>query len=198
MADRRSSFGPVVLLGLAAGALVAVSGTRAWVVPHAEGADTAALVGYAAANGDAGELPVATSLALVCLACWGVVLVARGRARRAVGVLGLLAAAGLVAAVVVAWLTLGDTVREDLATTISSGVTTESTRWAWSGSVGAVVALAAAGIGLRAMGSWPEMGSRYDAPGGTAGSAAEVDTPLDEQSNLDLWRAIDEGRDPTA
>ena len=33
------------------------------------------------------------------------------------------------------------------------------------------------------------MGNRYDAPG-----AGPVDDP---QSNLEMWKAIDEGRDPT-
>ena len=37
---------------------------------------------------DAGEMPLAAALGLVVLACWGVVLVTRGRVRRAVAVLG--------------------------------------------------------------------------------------------------------------
>jgi len=37
------------------------------------------------------------------------------------------------------------------------------------------------------------MGSRYDAPG-AAGSA---DRPEEPESNLDIWKALDEGRDPT-
>jgi hypothetical protein len=42
--------------------------------------------------------------------------------------------------------------------------------------------------------AWPEMGSRYDAPG-----AAEQETaPPEERSSLDLWRSLDEGQDPTA
>ena len=42
---------------------------------------------------------------------------------------------------------------------------------------------------------WPEMGSRYDAPGAAAATAAG---PPEEQTSLDLWKALDEGRDPTA
>ena len=36
------------------------------------------------------------------------------------------------------------------------------------------------------------MGRRYDAPG-----AAEPEPEPSERSNLDLWKAMDEGRDPT-
>jgi hypothetical protein len=36
------------------------------------------------------------------------------------------------------------------------------------------------------------MGRRYDAPG-----AAEPQPAPGERSNLDLWKAMDEGRDPT-
>ena len=46
-------------------------------------------------------MPLAAALSLVVLACWGVLLVTRGRVRRVVAVLGLLAALGLVVAVVV-------------------------------------------------------------------------------------------------
>ena len=40
---------------------------------------------------------------------------------------------------------------------------------------------------------WPAMGSRYDAPGARAD--AEDAAPDTEQ---DMWRALDDGRDPTA
>jgi hypothetical protein len=40
------------------------------------------------------------------------------------------------------------------------------------------------------------MGRKYDAPADVAPAAAER-TP-EEQENLDLWKAMDEGRDPTA
>ena len=42
---------------------------------------------------------------------------------------------------------------------------------------------------------WPEMGRRYDAP--ADGAAVAPTTPVEEQSSLDVWKAIDEGRDPT-
>ena len=38
--------------------------------------------------------------------------------------------------------------------------------------------------------SWPEMGTRYDSPTG------EV-APVEPEGNLELWKALDEGHDPT-
>ena len=40
--------------------------------------------------------------------------------------------------------------------------------------------------------AWPEMGSRYDAPG-----AREPTTEASTHPERDLWQALDEGRDPT-
>ena len=40
---------------------------------------------------------------------------------------------------------------------------------------------------------WPEMGSRYDAP-----AAAPQRARLPPETNIDIWKALDEGRDPTA
>ncbi len=49
------------------------------------------------------------------LACWGVVLVTRGRVRRAVAVLGVVAAAGALVAVVAAYSQVPDQLRDELA-----------------------------------------------------------------------------------
>ena len=53
----------------------------------------------------------------------------------------------------------------------------------------AVINVRSSALAVRLVPSWPEMGTRYDAPG----SALQ---PLDE-TDLDLWRALDQGRDPT-
>jgi hypothetical protein len=67
------------------------------------------------------------------------------------------------------------------------------TGWFWTSAVCAVAAVAPAALAVRLVGYWPEMGSRYDAPGGgptrPEGTVAEPDR--------DLWHALDEGRDPT-
>jgi hypothetical protein len=49
---------------------------------------------------------------------------------------------------------------------------------------------------VRLVPTWPEMGRRYDAPADTAPAPSEQ--PAEEQENLELWKAMDEGRDPTA
>jgi hypothetical protein len=59
--------------------------------------------------------------------------------------------------------------------------------------LGTVLTTAAA---VRLVPGWPEMGRRYDAPADAAPQLAEQ--PPEEQENLDLWKAMDEGRDPTA
>ena len=144
---------------------------------------------------DPGQMPAAGALALVVLACWGVLLVTRGRVRRAVAVLGVLASLGLVAAVVLGWSSVVDSLRSAYAGIAVSDVSVHHTWWFWAAAVGAVVSVVATALAVRWAPEWPEMGSRYDAPG--SGAAAPVAAP-EEQSNLELWKAMDEGRDPTA
>jgi hypothetical protein len=49
-------------------------------------------------------------------------------------------------------------------------------------------------LAMRWAPQWPEMGSRYDAPGVQSEPAS---VPPEDQSSLDLWKALDEGKDPT-
>ncbi len=67
------------------------------------------------------------------------------------------------------------------------------TGWFWTAAVCSVVALVPAGLAVRLAPTWPEMGSRYDAPGAAA-TTGEQSGPETDQ---DLWHALDEGRDPT-
>lgn len=196
MAEARRTFVPVVLAGLATGVLAAVAGNRTWAAPDLDAAGVDASVGYAyALAGDsAGRSPLSTALALVVLACWGVLLVTRGRFRRAVAVLGALAAVGLVATAVVAGLTLRDDVSSAFRDQGATGVDAHLTWWYWAALCLNGAVLVPAVLAVRWVPAWPEMGSRYDAP--TAGELP--DDPAEEQSSLDLWKALDEGRDPTA
>jgi Tryptophan-associated transmembrane protein (Trp_oprn_chp) len=68
--------------------------------------------------------------------------------------------------------------------------------WYWVAAVATVLTLLTTLAAVRLVPSWPEMGRKYDAPA----DAAPRPTPQtpEEQENLDLWRAMDEGRDPTA
>lgn len=210
MAETRRTFGPVVLAGLASGALVAVAGDRAWAAADDPGrSGTDAILGVVSGVGadDAARMPLATALALVVLACWGVVLVTRGRFRRVVAVLALLAAVGALATTVVGWFSVPDALREELVGTGVDRPGVHHTAWYGAALVGALLTSAAAVLAVRWVPTWPEMGSRYDAPAAGSSPAGESPAGADEpeqpgepgeQSSLDLWKAIDEGRDPTA
>jgi uncharacterized membrane protein (TIGR02234 family) len=69
------------------------------------------------------------------------------------------------------------------------------TAWFWVGLVASVVAAAAALAAMKLAPTWPEMGSRYDAP--ATHETASSDTPPEERTSLDLWKSMDEGDDPT-
>lgn len=195
----RATFGPAVLLGLGAGALCAVAGTRDWVVPDID-RDNNAAGGATLWDSWVVDAPLAGALALVVLASWGVVLVTRGRVRRLVALLALLGSVGLVVTTV--WLgvegpdTLRDTLDDPSARAVLAGQSVEPTYsgWFWASVVGAPLSVVAAGIAVRFAPHWPEMGSRYDAPTGGRDTA----TTGKPTNNLDLWKAIDEGEDPTA
>lgn len=181
--SRRSSFGPTVLVGLASAALAAVGASRTWAeaTTTAQGERTVAAAGSDVAA-------VALPLALVALASWGAVLVLRSRGRRVVAVLGILSAAGAAVA------TLRDSGDAgEVATKLLGGasdVAVSTTAWPVVTAVACAVTAAAFAVVLVKAPGWPEMSSRYDAP---------TDRRADNESmsQADLWRAIDEGHDPT-
>jgi uncharacterized membrane protein (TIGR02234 family) len=187
----RRTFGPVVALGLVSAALGAYAATKPWVT--VAGAEST--VGVAApAFDDVASSPLGTALAFVVLACWGVVLVTRGRFRRAVAALAVLAALGYVATVVWAPFSLPEHLVEQVRVRTGAVLDeTSSTGWFWLAAVAALLVLASTVLGLRLVRTWPEMGTRYDSPAG--GRAASAEQPTE---NIDIWKALDEGRDPTA
>jgi uncharacterized membrane protein (TIGR02234 family) len=148
----------------------------------------------AAAKGSE-SAPLALALGLVALAAWGVVLVVRTRARRVVAVVGALASAGILAATVVAFGRAQDDASRALDARGATGDVSRAalTGWYWAALVGGALALLAFVAALRLAPRWPAMGTRYDAPATRA--AQEQAAPATEQ---DMWRALDDGRDPTA
>lgn len=192
MTERRRTFVPVAGLGAGAATLAVVAATRTWV----EGFDAArSRVPLPPDVAEAGEMPLASALSLVLLACWGVVLVTRGRVRRAVAALGLVTAAGLGATVVAGFLTLPDRVSEAVRDAVATDTPGNSlTAWFWAAAVAALASLVATALAVAWAPQWPEMGSRYDAPGRGSDEASDPE----DRSSLDLWKSIDEGRDPTA
>lgn len=196
MADRARarSFGPTVLAGLAGAGLAAVAGSREWATARG---DAAGIPVEAAVTG-AETQPVAAAVALVALAAWGVVLVLRGRVRRLVALLGAAASAGALAAVVAGFRTAPADALEAVQARGATGdvLAASLTGWYAAAGVGALLALAAFAVAVREAPRWPAMGSRYDAP--AARREQEREQATRPATTEDMWRAIDEGRDPTS
>ena len=117
-------------------------------------------------------------------------------AAASVATLGLAAAVGVLVTVLVrvgevsqtaGSMLAGGSARTDLETT--------TTAWPYVACVGAVLAAAAFVVALRSAAGWPEMSRRYDAP--AAGSGPAAGATDGDAAPADLWRALDEGRDPT-
>lgn len=197
MASRtaRRTFVPVLLPGVAASALAAVAGARVWA--HLDGATLAARLPLDRGTLEtAGQVPLASALSLVCLAGWGALLVTRGRFRRVIATVGLVSALALLAVAVRAAWGAPDAVRRALGTQLglgpdSPGSTPISlTGWFWVSLVATVVVVATFAAAIRFAAAWPAMGARYDAPGATPAATQP-------RTNLEIWKAIDEGHDPT-
>jgi uncharacterized membrane protein (TIGR02234 family) len=183
---RDRSFGPTVAVGLAGAVLAAVAGSREWATARA---DAAGIPVEASVTG-AESQPLVAALALVALAAWGVVLVSRGRARQVLSVVGLLTSAGALVVVLLGSGTAEDDAREAAVARGATGdvFVTSLSAWYYLAAVGALLAAAAFVVAVVRSPRWPAMGSRYDAP------SARSSPPADE----DMWRALDEGRDPTS
>lgn len=189
-ADPRGArgFWPVVLVGIAASGLAALAGHRPLMQVQSQHLEQ--LGAGAILQGDnVKELPLAGALALVMLACWGITLVTGRVTRRIVALLAAAAAVGLMLTLVVE----GFAKRDDVV--IELGAPIDHTGWFWLALVASVPALLAAVTAFRAAPAWPEMGKRYDAP--SAHDTSASGTPVEERTNLDLWKSMDEGEDPT-
>lgn len=171
MTDRKRTFWPVVLVGVAGAGLAAYAGSKNWIALTGTSHPTATVAPDLTS-------PATTSLALVALAAWGVVLVTRGWVRRGVAVLSGIAALGPVPG-------LWGSAHHLVITHAPS----HTTAWPWIAAAALIAAAAAAVLAVVWAPSWPEMGSKYDAPQAPAG--------LDTDDNSGLWRQLSEGRDPT-
>ena len=181
--DRRGLFAPLVVGGLASAALTAIAASRDWLTATGDAAGvtvTARIIGSDAA-------PLALALALVALAAWGVVLVGHAVTRRVALVLGLVACVG--ALVVSATLDGHEVAAQALADKGAQQVASYGhVGWYWVLRAAGVVQALLFVVALPRVRHWPTMSSRYDAPA----------TRAAEPSETDLWKALDEGHDPTA
>jgi len=189
---QKTWFAPLVLAGVASAALAAVTAARDW---FEIGSSTK--VGFLVPEDQLkADMPLALALALVLLAAWGVVLVTRRRARRFMLALAALANLGLLVCLVVAPFTLPDQIRSDVGGD-TSGNGVDPTAAYLIACVAGPLALAVVALGWRYAPRWPEMSSRYDAPSSAPGSALGDEVGADELGDLELWKALDEGHDPT-
>ncbi len=195
----RRGYAAALLTGLLSAAAVTLGVARPW---YEASATSTVLPELAAVATGADLVPLAGALGVVLLAAFGAVLATRGWLRRGLGLLIVAAAVAVLVAVVDPGDT-GQLLRERLSARGWSGghYETAVTAWRWLslfGAVGCITAGAAvAWFGAR----WPTMGQRYDAPDPVPGSTAGGDDRGAEAdgsaSSEDLWRALDQGRDPT-
>jgi uncharacterized membrane protein (TIGR02234 family) len=183
--EGRRWFAPALLVGLAGTGLDALAGSKPWAAP--DGGASSTLV-----DRSGGHVPLAAALGLVGLAAWGVLLVTRGVVRRGLALLSVVVAVALVSTAVVGRSSSLDSARHATVDLGRTPTGAHTSAWWYAALLGAVLALAGASFAVRFVRSWPEMGSKYDAPV----SRAEPPDPA-QMDDLDLWRAIDQGRDPT-
>jgi uncharacterized membrane protein (TIGR02234 family) len=182
--------GPTVGAGLAAATICLVASTKPWLeIGNASGEVSSAVL-----NGVTEAPPLASSLSLVLVASWGALLVTRGRFRRMVAMLAVVAAVGL-AVVVIRFATGGaDDARGTLADLGAGQADISVSAWCWAALAAAIGSTLVSSLAVKIAPSWPEMSRRYDAPERNVSD----DGVTDMTSTIDVWKALDKGKDPTA
>ncbi len=194
----RISYGPTLVLGLVGALAVTVGVSKPWV------SATALVPGLPTIEArvtGAGLAPLAGALGVVVLAGFGAVIATRGWARRAVGILVMISAAVVLVTAIDPPGATGALEDGLSAKGWSSGAyTTTTVAWRWVSLAGAVISLAAGAAISRYASRWATMGQEYDAPtrSGTPDTRPHLEAAeLAELSEADVWREIDQGRDPT-
>jgi uncharacterized membrane protein (TIGR02234 family) len=186
----RGAYIASLLTGVLGGGLVAVAAAKPWATATI-GAQGLPELPVSVDGADA--VPLVAALGLVMLAGAASLAATRNQGRRLAGLLLVMAA------VVVGWQTLAagpaitDAMREQTVGSVGSAAVPDAngTAWRWLTLVGAGLSLAAGLAAVSKGPDWPAMGSRYDAP-----TSARSKSP-DVREDVDVWRAIDEGEDPT-
>jgi uncharacterized membrane protein (TIGR02234 family) len=191
--NARRLYGPSVLAALAMGGLAFFAASRTWAhtTITSEGLASTDL----ATTGAQAE-PLISALAVVGAAGALALLAAGRRLRRLTGL--LFAVVGITGLWVAPWpgsSALLDAVeRQALESPAyvgpeSIGATTST--WWYAVAAFAFAALIVVGaVVMRFCVAWPTMSSKYDAPGGSSGAVAADREP-------DMWKALDDGEDPT-
>ncbi|MCW2751888.1 MAG: family rane protein [Aeromicrobium sp.] len=187
----RRLYAPVVLGTLAAGGLAFFTASRTWA--HARIAAEGLPPDTVKVSGSDAQ-PIVTALALVAVTAALAVLASSPRLRRGVGVFTVIVALAGIVVVLTGGSSVDDAVAKAVkaspAFTGSNTPTTHHTIWL---ALTVVAFLLVAGLGAvtaRFGPLWPTMSSRYDAPRVRAAKVAP-------QTDADMWKALDEGHDPT-
>jgi uncharacterized membrane protein (TIGR02234 family) len=188
----RTGYGLTILIGLAASGLCAVAVAQPWARATAT---VPGLPPIEASVDGADVAPVAAALAVVCLAALGAVIATRGWLRRALGIL-IVGCAAVVVYVAVAPGSTAGLLEDALSAKGWTGGDYHHSVTAWRvvAVVGGIVAIAAGAIVARFGGEWATMGTRYDSPAEAQSARATADEQL---SDAAMWRALDDGGDPT-
>ncbi len=189
-----------VLGGLAGGGLALLGASRPWarVDVAVEGVPT---VVVEVLGTDA--VPTVGAAALVVLTGSLALLPTSGPLRRLVAALVALAAVAVLLGTLTASAALSDALARDLLATASTdsgdasalAASAEGTWWRWLTLIGGLLALTVGTWAVLLGHTWAVMGSRYDAPEAARGRSAPGRQGTNEDA--DLWRALDDGRDPT-
>ncbi|MCW2800367.1 MAG: family rane protein [Aeromicrobium sp.] len=187
----RRLYAPVVLGTLAAGGVAFFTASRTWA--HARVAAEGLPPDTVKVSGSDAQ-PIVTALALVAVTAALAILAASPRLRRVVGAFAVLVALTGIAVVLTGGSSVDDAVTKAVkaspAFTGSNSPAIHHTLWP---ALTIVAFLLVAGLGAvtaRYGPIWPTMGSRYDAPRVRA-------TKVAPQTDADMWKALDEGHDPT-
>ena len=200
--DRRS-YGIAVIAGIAAGAVMIWAASRTWasveVAPSGMTSDDVGVTGSTA-------LPVVGAMAFVVMAGSIAVIASGGWLRRAVGVVIVLAAGSALVASVIAGSAIDDALHEAVvsSTSMTGGeqqadgyvAAADNSIWRWIAAASSAIAVAVGCLVVAYAPRWPRMGKRYEAPG--ARTPVADTTEPEDRDVADLWKALDEGDDPTA
>ena len=173
----------LALGGLAVGAVLAlVAGSRSWW----RAASTGVSVSFTGTEATAG---LAQALALVGLAGALLALVLRSRGRRVLGVLLVLAGAGVVVLGLSRPRPASGTVRSRvLEVSLADQVALLGTPWPYVFAAAGLLVVVAAGLMVLTAPRWPSRTARFERPAGVP--APRQDDPAS------LWRLLDAGVDP--
>jgi uncharacterized membrane protein (TIGR02234 family) len=187
----RGLYAPVVLGTLAAGGLAFFTASRTWA--HARIAAEGLPPDTVKVSGSDAQ-PIVTALALVAVTAALAVLASSPRLRRVVGVFTVIVALAGIVVVLTGGSSIDDAVAKAVkaspAFTGSNTPATHHTIWLALTVVAFVLVAGLGAVTARFGPIWPTMSSRYDAPRVRAAKVAP-------QTDADMWKALDEGHDPT-